>query len=242
MNENKNSGNKIYKMIIIILVIIIILLLLLGYIRLFKNKNDTKIPNGNVNVFEIDCDINCDCIDKDSDNNDADNPVSFDNNTIGNLSNSDSSITIPVNKEKEGVNVEDNDITWNKTNKLKIFENSVYDYDEKIAPEVTNTYQFVIENNTKYNIDYTMTFIEVNEDNINMKYRLLKGKDYVVGSDESWMNASELNLNNLKLDASSSDTYYLEWKWFSSDNDTEIGIKGNATYDLEINIKAYANE
>ena len=32
--------------------------------------------------------------------------------------------------------------------------------------------------------------------------------------------------------------YILEWKWFNSSNDTEIGQAGNATYSLSIHIYA----
>ena len=34
---------------------------------------------------------------------------------------------------------------------------------------------------------------------------------------------SELNISDIILNSKASDTYYLEWKWISSDNDTEIG-------------------
>ena len=42
----------------------------------------------------------------------------------------------------------------------------------------------------------------------------------------------------MPLNSSNNDTYYLEWKWVSSDNDTQIGKAGNASYGLKIEIKA----
>ena len=39
------------------------------------------------------------------------------------------------------------------------------------------------------------------------------------------------------MSAKSNDTYYLEWKWISSDNDTEIGKTGNVNYGLKIKIE-----
>ena len=41
-----------------------------------------------------------------------------------------------------------------------------------------------------------------------------------------------------KTDSNTLDVYYLEWKWFSSDNDTEIGQTPNAGYQLKIDVKA----
>ena len=52
---------------------------------------------------------------------------------------------------------------------------------------------------------------------------------------------SDLNLNNLTLNMKQTDTYYLEWKWFSSDNDTKIGESINAKYKLKIEIKVAAS-
>ena len=141
-----------------------------------------------------------------------------------------------INDEKLSVfDDEHTPVTWDGANDLKIFEKTLYTVDGKIAPESSNTYQFVVRNNTKYNIKYDIDFIETNPYNINMKYKLKKNDTYLI---DHYVSASELNINDMTLESSNNDTYYLEWKWVSSDNDTQIGTTANASYGLKIEIKA----
>lgn len=147
-------------------------------------------------------------------------------------------IIIDENINNEKLSVYDDDhtpVTWDGANDLKIFEKTLYTVDGKIAPESSNTYQFVVRNNTKYNIKYDIDFIETNPYNINMKYKLKKNDTYLI---DHYVSASELNITDMPLNSSNNDTYYLEWKWISSDNDTQIGKVGNASYGLKIEIKA----
>ncbi len=147
-------------------------------------------------------------------------------------------IIIDENINDEKLSVYDDDhtpVTWDGANDLKIFEKTLYTVDGKIAPESSNTYQFVVRNNTKYNIKYDIDFIETNPYNINMKYKLKKNDTYLI---DHYVSASELNVIDVQLNSSNNDTYYLEWKWVSSDNDTQIGTTANASYGLKIEIKA----
>ena len=80
-----------------------------------------------------------------------------------------------------------------------------------------------------------MLFEETNDYSINMKYRLLNGNNYIVSD---WSDYTSLNQNDVNLFSGNDDTYYLEWKWFDSSNDTSIGSSGVANYKLKINIKA----
>ena len=72
-------------------------------------------------------------------------------------------------------------------------------------------------------------------DNINMKYKLKKNDTYLI---DHYVKATELNIPEMLLNTNQNDTYYLEWKWISSSNDTEIGVMGNAKYGLKIEVKA----
>jgi len=119
--------------------------------------------------------------------------------------------------------------------KAKIFTNSMYKFRNVIAPESSNTYQFVVKNATDYNLKYTIDFVESNEHNINMKYKLKKNDTYLI---DHYVSASELNISQMMLNVSSNDTYYLEWKWISSSNDTNIGKTPNAYYELAIKVEA----
>ena len=118
---------------------------------------------------------------------------------------------------------------------INIFANPLFGGEAKIAPESSNTYRFVINNNTNSRIKYNLTFTETNEHNINMKYILRTNNTYLV---DEYVSINELNASNIIIDASKADTYYLEWKWVSSNNDTEIGTAGNVTYSLKINVEA----
>jgi len=212
MARKSNKNSKKDKQINSILILIVILLLILiAYLLFSKNNSDTLKPSGNIDIFEINCNYNCDC---------------------------DTEDVFSENDFQENFDVLENKISWKYNNKLNIFTNSMYVMDNKIAPESTNIYQFVIKNNTIYDIVYDMQFKEFNDYQINMKYRLIKNDKYVSGSEEEWVYYEDLNLNNITLKNQTKDTYYLEWKWFSSDNDTKIGESENANYSLDIDIKA----
>lgn len=206
-------SNKIINILIGILIIILISIIL--YLLLFKQE-DTLKPSGNIDIFNIEC------------NHDYDIDTNENVESVFN-----------ENDFKDNFHIIDgNGVLWDSTNNLNIFSNPMYEMNEKIAPEATNFYQFIIRNNTVYNVDYNIEFSEDNNLNINMKYRLVKNDQYVVGNEEKWVKYDELDLEKIHLTSKSSDTYYLEWKWFSSENDTLIGEIGNANYALKINIKA----
>ncbi len=111
----------------------------------------------------------------------------------------------------------------------------MYELEGIIAPESSNTYQFVVKNSTEYTLKYNISFIENNPYNVNMKYKLKKNDTYVI---DQYVSASELIAQNFVLPINSSDTFYLEWKWVSSSNDTQIGSIENSDYHLKIEVKA----
>lgn len=148
------------------------------------------------------------------------------------------SITIIVITGEGEVEIFDNEknaITWNGSDDLKIFSKSIYNFDDVIAPESENTYQFVIRNNTKYTINYNIDFIETNNYNINMRYKLKKNDSYIVND---FSKPSSLSISKFVLKPGESDVYYLDWKWVSSSNDTKIGSNPEAKYELKIEVKA----
>lgn len=238
-----------------LLIIIIILLLLLGFWLYRDGRGGKRVldPVGNVDVFEIQCTRNNCSGDKSSNKDDQDstsipntggrgnrNYSSTETESANNPSsrpNRDSQSKDESVDEEGDVIISDNDITWHSVNNLRIFSNPMYDMQEVVVPESSNTYQFVIKNNTKYNIKYNISFVEDNSFQINMKYRLKKGNDYIAGNDNAWVNYNELNKSNLELASGESQIYYLDWKWVSSDNDTAAGV-AQANYKLNIEIEA----
>ena len=137
--------------------------------------------------------------------------------------------------EKDRVVVKDSSLTWDTNTKINIFYNSVAN--EKIAPESSNTYKFTVNNNTEYDIKYKIKFNETNNYNINMKYKLRKNNSYIV---DKYSSLNELNINEQLLSANKNDTFYLEWKWISSENDTKIGASLDSNYSLLITVEAEA--
>ncbi len=204
--ENSNNNKKDKKDLIIKIVLVIIIILLLIHNCVMMNGN--KKEDGKTPTGNVDIfEIKCD----------------------------QDKCTVPVTGEGEDVTILDKNIVWESENKLRIFENPVFHFDETIAPESTNVYQFVIKNTTEYDLKYNVNFIETNQFNINMKYKLKKNDEYVI---DEYVSASELKLDEFSLNKGESDTFYLEWKWVSSSNDTEVGSNPSSSYQLSIEVYA----
>ena len=147
-------------------------------------------------------------------------------------------ITVEMNYNDDEVNVFDKDkdpITWNGSSDLNIFTKSIYNVDGIIAPESENTYQFIVRNDTDYRIKYKITFVETNNYDINMKYKLKKNSSYIISE---YTRANSITIPEFELDPNEKDTYYLDWKWISSSNDMSIGTNPNANYGLRIEVEA----
>lgn len=248
-NNDTNEDKKKYRRFIIILLI----LLFISWVFIIdsgiaKMKSDKK---NKADIFEIQCGTNCDCdldgpnhnvnppgedLDGDNQSPDDDQTPSDDNNGEGN--------DIPTGGEENGeIDVSDKNVKWRNSdiyhlnNKLKIFENPVYDGESIIAPLSSNTYKFIIKNATGYVVDYKLDFLEENQYNINMKYRLRKNGYYVAGNEEEWVSYEKLSVVFENISKGNVDNYELDWKWFESDNDTQIGAV-DANYILTISITA----
>lgn len=135
--------------------------------------------------------------------------------------------------------VQDDETTYSIDTPLRIFTHTSYRVvNDVIAPRSENSYQFVIRNNNNFNIKYNFETQEENNYNINMKYRLKLNGVYVVGNDSEYVTAKELYQYDMILADNNYDVYTLEWKWFESNNDTEIGTNINSNYKLNLKISA----
>ena len=153
------------------------------------------------------------------------------------------------NKSNSNTNLEDEFyvsdnkiVKWNDNTDLNIFTDSkkISKVNGKIAPESTGIYVFNVNNKTKYNLKYNISFIESNEYSINMKYKLKKGNTYLV---DQYVSYEQLNINDMLLNSNKTDVYSLEWKWVgdNDNNDTTIGKSAkeeDINYSLKINIEA----
>lgn len=239
--EKKDKKN----IVIIILIIVIIILLVLRSCSNDTTKKNESTPTGNVDIFNIECtknDTNCTCTSNSNTNNDdTDNKDKDDSLIQVGLNKPDQTSNEQTNEEvdrEDGLVVTDKNIKWNSTNKLRIFSNPSFENEGIIAPGSSNSYKFIINNNQQFDVVYNLTIIETNKYNVNMKYRLKKNGNYILGDKDNWVYIREQKLDSYTLSARKKDNYELEWKWFDSENDTDIAILDEANYQLNINIAA----
>ena len=223
MVTNRNTKHQSEKhhafVIIILLVIAILSLLLVNFFGLRPIETTKKI-----NILNLTSCYSCH-------ENDASVPeTGEDEGEKDSKSSSEES-------KKGPLTVFDDDIIWGLSSDLNIFEDSLYDNRHLIAPHSTNTYEFIVRNSTGFKIDYDLYFGECNPKNINMKYRLIHEGKYLAGSETEWVSFDELNQYSNRINHKSEKAYYLEWRWFDADNDTEIGEMDYADYKLTIRLK-----
>ena len=242
--ENSNKKLDIVDILVKIVLIAVIIILLLHNCSMLKkidkNKKSEGVPTGNVDIFEFKCEEKK-CTDVLPDKGDIPKPDNNGQNNSGNNnatpSKTDDNTTPEDDIDEDGFIVTDT-VNWKNQNELNIFSNPLFEMESKIAPESSNVYEFIVRNRTSLKINYNMTFIETNNKNINMKYRLKRGNDYIIGGKDNWVTVDELNSSNILLNSNSDHVYYLEWKWFSSNNDTSVGNDITSKYKLNISIEA----
>lgn len=243
MKEDKNK-NLIFWIIIIVLIIIILILLFFNKFGRIENKYLT--PTGNVDVFNIDfgcgCDSNtkCDINDKENTKNSSKNNTKKTNSVYPVWSEDDEEEEI-----KDGIiYVDDKSGNYLYHQKLNIFDNPFYKIETKIAPGVFNSYSFVVHNNSTMNVKYYLEMDKKCDYDIDLKYRLKKNGEFVLGNDSKWVSDKELKTTFTNLDSKGNDKYILDWKWeYESghdDKDTYIGENMSDAYKL--NVKFYFEE
>ncbi|MCR4753450.1 MAG: hypothetical protein K5837_03475 [Candidatus Saccharibacteria bacterium] len=250
MEKKAQERNRFANTAIILLLIAIAILL---WLLLKPQPEPTKIPTGNVDVFDIR--IGCLCGDDDGDgkpddcdkdgDGEADKVSDLTPGSEGYKSYYSSTIngrTEPMDVSTTGiVYVDDDNGKYVYQKELQIFQNAAFEYTNKIAPGVSNSYNFKVHNETNNAIRYNIDFDEDSEYAVNMLYRLKRGGTYVVGSDTEWVSSSNLSVSALKqLAKDGVDTYTLDWKWPYEGGkdaaDTEAGEKMTSEYVLGIKV------
>ncbi len=204
---------KIFKSPVYLILFMIIVLLL---ILLFTNygKADVLMPTGNIDIFDIIIENNREC-------DGCETPVFSEDEKNG-----------------DGLSIFDEKGNFDNQKELNIFSNPAFEMKPIIAPGSSNAYQFVIRNNNSFNIQYSIKMNETSKYNINMKYRLKQDGNYIIGNDNTWVTANKLIVEKVNLASKSNMPYILEWKWFESNHDTEIGKLDTANYKLSIQVVA----
>lgn len=241
--ETKDGKTRERTIIIILLVLIILIIMFFLLIKCFgKIDNNSKIPTGDVDIFDVifeDISLNnkCNCNNK------------CECHTANNSDNSNSNINsykpeCPVCENVSEIKnseivIYDNEKKYFKNTPLNIFtQTSYYVVNGVIAPTSENSYQFVIRNNNDFNIKYDLWMSEENEYDINMNYKLKLNGTYVVGDEKTYVSAKELKQYSNTLVGKNYDVYTLEWKWIESDNDTKVGTDINSNYKLNLKMSA----
>lgn len=250
--EERKGSNKILYVIVVLLLAAIAILLWL----LFRPQPEpAKIPTGNVDVFDIR--IGCLCGRKDNDDNkggDGDDDAGCNGDADGfypNVSpgknsqkgNSEKMINgdTDTDVDRAGIVYVDDKNGWYVYQKsLEIFNNAAFEYTNKIAPGVSNSYDFKVHNETSNKIQYNIEFSEESEYAVNMKYRLKRAGAYVVGSETEWVSAGQLSTSMKQLAIDGVDAYTLDWMWPYEDGkdgqDTKAGENMESEYHLGIKV------
>ena len=225
--ENLSEKKIIVYLVIATLLLVFFSLFFIHYIVSRGTLKDTKsstiiVPDNTNNP------------DNNNNNNNGNNGNNNNNNNNGNdqniVDNSDRFRILEGTKE------------WSELKELNIFSDSNMKGNHvvkgKIAPGVSGTYNFTVENYGDSRLKYEISFAEDNPFNINIQYKIKINGQYVSGNDSTWVDYTELNQTNRTINAKSTDLYTIEWKWVDSSNDTEVGETEGAYYKL--NVKAYA--
>lgn len=118
------------------------------------------------------------------------------------------------------------------TKEVDIFKDPLLGGEKIIYPGREGTYYFYVSNENNYRFSCSISFDEKNDSNINMKYRFRIAD--VKYTHDNWQGIDEVGITNFTIDGNSKVLCALDWTWLSSDQDTEIGLVGLATYTLEI--------
>ena len=244
------KNNKKYWLLIILLIIIIIVLL---FFNKFWKTGNPLIPTGNVDVFDIDIHYFCrdnDCGTKNVDDIDKTGKIDKDKYSITSNNNyytTGTSSEVPTYNESIDKNVtgiiyvDDKNGNYIYQQKLEIFNNAAFEYTNKIAPGVSNTYNFVVHNSTDTKLKYYLEMYEASEYKVNLKYRLKRNNSYIIGNENNWVTADELKTEFSKINADSSDNYSLDWKWVYDDGkDAADTLAGkNMISEYKLNVRFY---
>lgn len=129
------------------------------------------------------------------------------------------------------------------TENLSIFDNEKYSGKPIIYPGIGNTYYFELTNEKDVDVECSIEFKETNKDNVPIKYKLKENGEYIRGDKNTYVDYSELDIEDIIVEANSQNVYELEWKWVDSNtNDNKYGdISKTITYTLQITVEATEN-
>ena len=119
--------------------------------------------------------------------------------------------------------------------KINIFQKSEYTNQKTIYPGINGVYIFEVINDNPKDFEYMLLFEEENKRNVNMMFKLKRNGEYVYGSNEKYVDITELQNAQYKVKQKQYDSYELFWKWEDSSNDTKAATSiEQSEYKLKI--------
>lgn len=246
--EKKKAKKKINTTLLFILIVLsYILIFFIGkiiivpYSNIIKHDKNEIISNNIINEEDaiINNNINSSNVSNSNiveQNKTGLNNISVDNNTIG----IDQNITNPdIEPKPVKIKITENgNKPWDQLEYLDIFKNSYFYNTNIIAPGVSGKYNFEVESTSNKSIIYFIKFIEDNPKRINIKYKLKKDNEYIIGNENEWSYINNESTNNFILQSKDTQKYTLYWYWEHSKNDTDIGMSSDSKYGLQIKISS----
>ena len=214
-----------------ITIYLIVFFMIFIYISIFFVHNIVAKTLPTINTYEDNNDNNND--DNSNDDNSNEDNSNEDNNENEQTNNNNPNII--VNNEDRFIVLQGIQ-SWNEIKELDVFSNKYFEDKSIIAPGVSGTYNFTVENISEYKINYDMHFVEENIYDINMVYKLKLNGKYVVGDKNTWVKYNDLDLKDVTLNPQLNDVYTIEWKWQDNYNDTQIGETEGSDYKLKIQV------
>jgi len=135
------------------------------------------------------------------------------------------------------IRVSDNKVELDEKTELDIFANEKYNYENKIAPRSKGSYKFFVKNVSANNLSYNIKFSDFMTNPVNMKYKLKIDNVYIRGNASTYVDLSELNVDEITVQKDSNNVFTLEWYWEDDDkNDTQTGRLENQYYILNLEV------
>ena len=125
---------------------------------------------------------------------------------------------------------------WQEQENLPVFLNERFG-DSVIAPGMNGTYRFTLRNDNRHALVFSLAFDEENEYGIGLGYKLKRDGVYIAG-ETGHLQAPQLSVADMTIEAHSSTVFEIEWYWRDNDAaDTAAGENG-ADYTLHISFTA----
>lgn len=146
-----------------------------------------------------------------------------------------SSVSLVAFAADGGFGVEDKNGEWTTETHTDIFHTFRYD-NNLLYPGAGSTYKFKVYNSGEKYEACSIKIEDRNEYRIPLEFKLKRNSEYIIGSDDSWVESPVLDTGLYKLRGT--EEYELEWRWQYQD-EVEVNRAATDARDTSIGEKAY---